>query len=240
MKVLILGHKGMLGSMVHKYYEHENIKCTTTEYKWPSNEFKNTIKNFNGDAIINCIAVTNPNKKGIAINHELPKYLDQEKNCKIIHPGTDSENEVGLYAASKFSASYYINTVGKNTKIIRSSIIGPELTPKPYLFEYIKNMSRINLSNKAMWNGSTTLFWAKFSLNLLNNWDTYEVDTTIGSECNSKFELANIIKDIFNLKIDILSSDEIVINRCLKQLKHKTPIKEQLIDLKDFIYIYNQ
>ena len=63
----------MLGSMVHKYYEHKDIKCITTNYRWPSNEFKNVIKNFKGDAIINCIVITNPNKKGIAINHELPK-----------------------------------------------------------------------------------------------------------------------------------------------------------------------
>ena len=240
MKVLILGHKGMLGSMVHKYYEHKDIKCITTNYRWPSNEFKNVIKNFKGDAIINCIVITNPNKKGIAINHELPKYLDQEKKCKIIHPGTDSENEVGLYAASKFSASYYINTVGKNTKIIRSSIIGPELNPKPYLFEYINNSEEINLSNKAKWNGSTTLYWAQFSLLLLYSWDTYEVDTIIGSECNSKFELAKIIKDVFELKVDVSSTDKVIINRCLKKLKHKIPIKEQLIDLKHFMHIYNQ
>tara|TARA_Y100000592_G_scaffold70636_1_gene109866 strand:+ start:5554 stop:6276 length:723 start_codon:yes stop_codon:yes gene_type:complete len=240
MEVLILGHKGMLGSMVHKYYEQEGIKCITTDYRWPSNEFKNFIKNFNGDAIINCIAITSPSKKGIAINHELPKYLDQEKNCKIIHPGTDSENEVGLYAASKFSASYYINTVGKNTKIIRSSIIGPEINPKPYLFEYIIDSNEITLSNKAKWNGSTTLYWAQFSLKLLSFWDNYDVDTIIGSECNSKFELANIIKDVFDLKTDITSTDEVVINRCLKQLKYKIPIKEQLIDLKDFMHIYNQ
>tara|TARA_Y100000401_G_C8298615_1_gene212771 strand:- start:231 stop:953 length:723 start_codon:yes stop_codon:yes gene_type:complete len=240
MEVLILGHRGMLGSMVHKYYEHENIECITTEHKWPSDNFKNAVKNFNGDAIINCIAVTNPSKKGIAINHELPKYLDQEKNCKIIHPGTDSENEVGLYAASKFSASYYINTVGKNTKIIRSSIIGPELTPKPYLFEYINSNSEIILSNKAKWNGSTTLYWAQFSLNLLRSWDKYEIDTIIGSECNSKFELAKIIKDVFELKVEISSTDKVVINRCLKNLKYKTPIKEQLIDLKHFMHIYNQ
>ena len=44
MEVLILGHRGMLGSMVHKYYEHENIECITTEHKWPSDNFKNAVK----------------------------------------------------------------------------------------------------------------------------------------------------------------------------------------------------
>ena len=66
------------------------------------------------------------------------------------------------------------------------------------------------------------------------------VDTIIGSECNSKFELAKIIKDVFELKVDVSSTDKVIINRCLKKLKHKIPIKEQLIDLKHFMHIYNQ
>ena len=240
MKVLILGHKGMLGFVVHQYFKDQNIECITTDYRWPSKEFKNVVENFKGDVIINCIAITVPDKDKININFELPIYLDTNTSCKIVHPGTDNENEMGLYAASKSKASLWILNEGKNTKIIRSSIIGPELTPKPYLFEYINNSEEINLSNKAKWNGSTTLYWAQFSLLLLYSWDTYEVDTIIGSECNSKFELAKIIKDVFELKVDVSSIDKVIINRCLKKLKHKIPIKEQLIDLKHFMHIYNQ
>ena len=96
MKILILGHKGMLGFTVHQYFKDQNIECVTTDYRWPSKEFKNVVKNFKGEAIINCIAVTTPDKSKININFELPIYLDKNSNCKIIHPGTDNENEMGL------------------------------------------------------------------------------------------------------------------------------------------------
>ena len=240
MKVLILGHKGMLGFVVHQYFKDQNIECITTDYRWPSKEFKNVVENFKGDVIINCIAITVPDKDKININFELPIYLDTNTSCKIVHPGTDNENEMGLYAASKSKASLWILNEGKNTKIIRSSIIGPELTPKPYLFEYIKKSKEISLSNYALWNGCTTLYWAKFSLDLLNNWNGFEKDTIIGSDCLSKVQLAYFIKDIFNLDITIKPTQEKAFNRCLKQNNYSIPIQEQLIDLKNFIYIYNQ
>ena len=240
MKILILGHKGMLGFTVHQYFKDQNIECVTTDYRWPSKEFKNVVKNFKGEAIINCIAVTTPDKSKININFELPIYLDKNSNCKIIHPGTDNENEMGLYAASKSKASLWILNDGKNTKIIRSSIIGPELNPKPYLFEFINNSKEISLSNYALWNGCTTLYWAKFSLDLINNWDKHKNDNIIGSDCLSKVQLAYFIKDIFKLDIKIKPTQDKAFNRCLKQSDYSVPIQEQLIDLKNFIYIYNQ
>ena len=114
MKVLILGHKGMLGFVVHQYFKDQNIECITTDYRWPSKEFKNVVENFKGDVIINCIAITVPDKDKININFELPIYLDTNTSCKIVHPGTDNENEMGLYAASKSKASLWILNEGKN------------------------------------------------------------------------------------------------------------------------------
>ena len=114
------------------------------------------------------------------------------------------------------------------------------MTPKPYLFEYIKKSKEISLSNYALWNGCTTLYWAKFCLDLLNNWDKFKKDTIIGSDCLSKVQLAYFIKDTFNLDITVKPTQDKAFNRCLKQSNYSVPIQEQLIDLKNFIYIYNQ
>ena len=43
MKILILGHKGMLGHMVHKYLLTKDCKIVTTDYRWPSQEFMDLI-----------------------------------------------------------------------------------------------------------------------------------------------------------------------------------------------------
>ena len=46
--------------------------------------------------------------------------------------------------------------------------------------------------------------------------------------------------DIINLDNTIKPTQEKAFNRCLKQNNYSIPIQEQLIDLKNFTYIYNQ
>ena len=52
---------------------------------------------------------------------------DENTNCKIIHPGTDCEMDDDDYGNSKRIASEWIKSSGQNTKIIKTSILGPEL-----------------------------------------------------------------------------------------------------------------
>ena len=56
MRILVLGHKGMLGHMVVKYLRNQNINVHTMDKRWPFNQ--QGIKTYNGDYIINCIAKT--------------------------------------------------------------------------------------------------------------------------------------------------------------------------------------
>ena len=66
-QALILGHKGMLGNAVLKYFESQSSKeiiSEVTENRWPTDKFKREILEFKGDFIINCIAKI-PNREGI-------------------------------------------------------------------------------------------------------------------------------------------------------------------------------
>ena len=40
MKVLVLGHKGMLGHMVTKYLLDNDVEVITTSIRWPESPFK--------------------------------------------------------------------------------------------------------------------------------------------------------------------------------------------------------
>ena len=54
MKVLVLGHNGMLGRTVCDYLNKErdiNVVIDSQKNRWPSDSFKRSIKNFNGDYI---------------------------------------------------------------------------------------------------------------------------------------------------------------------------------------------
>ena len=130
MKVLVLGHKGMLGHMVSKLLTSKNVEVTTTDCRWSTSCFKNTIKGFNGDYIINCIGAIHQRTDQFNINWELPQWLDENSNCKIIHPGTDCEMDDDDYGNSKRIAAEWIKSLGKNTKIIKTSILGPEISTK--------------------------------------------------------------------------------------------------------------
>ncbi len=56
MKVLILGHSGMLGSMVYDYLSKlDDVSTVIIRHRWPSDSFKTAVRNFDGDYIINCI-----------------------------------------------------------------------------------------------------------------------------------------------------------------------------------------
>jgi dTDP-4-dehydrorhamnose reductase len=237
MNILILGHNGMLGHMLVKYLTDKKYSIHTIDNKYPTNEFKEKVLNFNGDYIINCVGAIPQKTTQFDINYDLPIWLDKNSNCKIIHPGTDCEIDNDDYGISKRNASNYIKSDGIHTKILQTSIIGPELNSNYSLLEWFLN-SKDNVKGytQAMWSGITTLEWSKQCIKLINNWDEYKKETIIESTCLSKYDLLNLIKEIFNKDINIIADDRLNINKCLKGDIKASDIKTQLQDLKKYYY----
>ena len=240
MKVLILGHRGMLGHMVKRYFEKNKLNVETTDFKYPTEEFLNYVKNYNGDYIINCIGAIPQKTKYFTINLDLPIWLEKNSVCKIIHAGTDCEIDDDDYGISKREANKFIKEMGKKTKIIKSSIIGPELETKYSLMEWFLNSeSTVYGYSKAMWNGNTTLEWAKNCYNILLDWENYGVETILEGECLSKYELLKKIKKVFSKNIDILESENVICDKCLHGTIKTKKIEDQLSELKQEYYNKN-
>lgn len=239
MKIMVLGDRGMLGHMVLKFLKTKNIEICTIKNRWPEQSFLDEIKNFKGDYIINCIGAIPQKTKNFSINYELPIWLSENSKCSIIHPGTDCEMDTDEYGLSKSKASDYIKNYSTNTKIIKVSIIGPEINDSSSLLEWLLNNNNksINGYTDAMWNGVTTLEWSKQCYRLMENWNQYNTETIIESNCISKYELLNIVKKIFDKKIDIIPIPNKGKNKCLCNGIKTTSIDEQLIELKNFYYI---
>tara|TARA_R110000744_G_C19336226_1_gene559039 strand:- start:1137 stop:1868 length:732 start_codon:yes stop_codon:yes gene_type:complete len=241
LKILVLGHTGMLGHMVCKYlstmggYELKTIDC-----RWPSTKFLNDISNFDGNFVINCIASIPQRSDNFEINYELPIWLDKNLSCNVIHPGTDGELGNDYYGISKQNASDYITIDGKRTKIIKASLIGPEICNKVSLMEWFLNTNEKNVQgyDKFYWNGITTLQWSKICYSMINDFDNYDILNIPTSDRVSKYELLKIIKSVFNKKIKLSKNLKIEVNRCLEKT-HDMPninIKTQLEELKEFYY----
>ena len=236
MKVLVLGHNGMLGHIVNQYLKEKGVEVDTTNYRWPSFEFKKRIKEFKGDYIINCIGAIPQKTNKFQINYKIPTWIDINSKAKIIHPASDYEENTKGYYQSKYIASHWIKNYSKNTKIIKSSIIGPEINTKYSLFEWLLLQEKnIQGYSDYYWNGNTTLTWAKECYNILTNWDKYNKETILESECISKYDLLVKINQVFGKEIQIIPTKTELTNKCLKGDVKTPPMKEQLLELKSWI-----
>lgn len=236
MDILILGHNGMLGHMVTKYLSnYANI--ITINHRWPSKEFKTAILDSNADVLINCIGAIPQRTKNFEINWKLPIWLDQNFKGRVIHPGTDCEMDNDDYGVSKATAADWIINYGERTKIIKTSIIGPELKGNASLMDwFLSQKGEVFGYTKAKWNGNTTLEWAKQCYKLIHNWANYPTENILVTPCISKYELLNVIKKVFDKDINIIPQDKGK-NKCLVGEPLRCPdIEEQLNELKNYYY----
>lgn len=233
-KIIILGSNGMLGHMVKKYLEQYH-EIETINHRWPSKEFKTAILDSNADVLINCVGAIPQRTKDFTINWELPIWLDKWFNGKIVHPGTDCEIDDDEYGLSKARATNWILNYGEKTKIIKTSIIGPELKGNASLMDwFLSQKGEVFGYTKAIWNGITTLEWAKQCLSLIDNWDQYSLLNIPYSNPVSKFELLNIIKECYG-KTDVkILPKELGKNKTLKGTIKTSDIKNQITELVNF------
>jgi len=241
MDVMVLGHNGMLGHMVVKYLSDKGCNVTTCDYKFPTNEFKEFVSQYKGYYIVNCIGAIPQKTKDFSINYELPIWLDTYATCNVIHPGTDCELDYDEYGVSKKTARDYIVESGIRTKILKTSIIGPELNSSASLLEwFLSQTDKVYGYTKAMWNGNTTLEWAEQCYKLINSWNSYRLETILEGECVSKFELLNKFNLVFQKEILILEKDTELHGKCLIGDILTDPIIDQLYKLKKYYYETNR
>lgn len=234
MKILILGHKGMLGNCVHKYLK-KFYEIDTTEHRWPTNEFKDFIEDYDGDFIVNCIGAIPQKNNLFDINYDLPLFLEQNSNCRIIHPSSDCESFDTLYERSKLEATNWLVENSQKTKIIKCSIVGLELNGYNSLMSWFisKTDQKVFGFADAWWNGITTLQWAKIAKAMIESWDLFKELNIFQTDCVTKYELLSIINRVFNLNKDIIPKFGFGKNRCLDGFYVGT-IEEQIWELKKF------
>jgi dTDP-4-dehydrorhamnose reductase len=235
MKVLVLGHSGMLGSTVYDYLIGEVDSLAVISERWPSTPFKNMIKEFDGDYIINCIGVIPQQRTDkFEINYELPIWLDDNVTCRVIHQDTDMWEEKDDYTMSKVKAARHISHNGKRTKMLKTSIIGHDKNKVCLLDWFLSSEAEVTGYTECYWNGNTTLEWVTQAYKMMNNWERYAKCTAISTKCISKYELLQLIKEVYNKDIVIKESSELKYNRCLRGQLKIPSIREQLEELKVF------
>ncbi len=233
MKILVLGHNGLLGNANYKFFRSLNYNVHTCNEWFPSDAFKYEVQQFNGDYIINCIGAISQKTANFSVNIELPIWLDKNAKCRVIHPTSDL-HALNDYGFSKYESFKYLLKWGQRTKIIRTSIIGFEIGTKYSLLEwFLSQDKKVEGYTKAIWNGITTLEWAFQAGSMMMNWDSMNTSVTVGTDKISKYELLKLFNKLFNKNIEIIPIDKGE-DRSL-DLDIKLPsIEQQLKQLKVF------
>jgi dTDP-4-dehydrorhamnose reductase len=139
------------------------------------------------------------------------------------------------YGTSKRIASDYIKLYSKNTKILKTSIVGPEQGTANGLMAWLGAQSGLVKGyTKAIWNGNTTLEWAKHAENLMEKWDAYKIEEILASESVSKFAMLHMFADYYNKQDIIIDPVELGKDKSLQGTIKTKPLEQQLEELKQY------
>jgi len=204
------------------------------------------------DIVINCIGLlirASADRPAMAIylNSYFPHYLAElgkQMNFKTIHLSTDcvfsgekggyNENDVkdakDIYGQSKALGEI----VNEKDLTLRTSIIGPEIIEGGTgLFHWIMNQSgKIGGYGEVFWTGLTTLELAK-AIDSAIDQDLTSLYHLVPNEKISKFDLLQLIKEIWNRPIDISKNNEPKSDKSLlnnrKDFNYEVPNYHQML-----------
>jgi dTDP-4-dehydrorhamnose reductase len=204
---------------------------------------QNVMDKLHPDYVINCIGITkhqsisnNPIQM-ITVNSLFPHRLSlicDKIGVKLIHISTDcvfsgkkggyKENDFAdaddLYGRTKFLGE--VKDI-KNTLTIRTSIIGRELRTSFGLIEWFlsQNGGSVKGFKNAVFSGFTTSVLTDIITDILEKHSELYGLYHISAEPINKYELLNLVKEKFNLNIEIKPYDEFYCDRSLDSSKFR-------------------
>ena len=224
-------------------------KINLVKFDVLNDNLKEIIDKVKPEYIINCIGKIKPVideedplsvSQAQQINGVFPKHMEEVTslhNIKVIQIGTDCvfSGEKGSYSVEDDHDAVDIYGITKsegekdsgNKMLIRTSIIGPEITPGRSLLNWFLELevgSRVNGFQNHMWNGITTLAFAKVAQGLITS-DSYNpfVVHLTPKDIVTKYDLLTFFSESFGREdIEISPTDaELVVDRTLLSSSNK-------------------
>lgn len=189
--------------------------------------------------IINCIGIikqlpiSNDPLTAITVNAQLPHRISlvaRSANARFIHISTDCvfngkkgnyteedpSNAEDLYGRTKFLGE----VIYPHSVTIRTSIIGHELKMGFSLVDWFMNQKEeINGFTKAIYSGFPTIEVVNIITNYVIPNETLSGLYHISSDPISKYDLLNIMKEVYNKDITINPFDDFILDRSLNSDK---------------------
>ncbi len=257
MRVCVLGHRGMLGHVVCRYLKEAGHKVLTLDGRFEashSGAFVAKINDLDVQWCVNCIGIL---KRGEvspslmdSVNHCLPAECSRKllPCCGLIHASSD-----GVFSASS-SACYWDSPLNaaddygvskglaetalqrENDFIIRCSIVGPEQGTQRSLLAWLEaQRGEVPGYTNRMWNGVTTLEWAKCCDSILRGVDGAEgrIVQLASMPPVSKRDLLQTMADCWGWNVSVRPVEaDLAVSRYMVPNVPAVPIRTLLAELK--------
>ncbi len=231
MQIVITGHEGMLGTYVKKVLKDYDLILPDKGY----NDFK-------GKIVVNCAGIIRGRDESQMeeVNTFLPRKISKQTK-KLIQISTDCvfDGKRGFYQVYKDRENpndYYGSTKlrGECGVIIRTSILGESKKGRG-LLEWVRKQKEIDGYYTHLWNGITCLQLAYYIKSMIIAGDfTPSVRHLCSNRVYSKYELCEMIIDIYNLDVKIKRVWKWPKNMTLDGLIIGENLHDELLKQKEF------
>ena len=268
MKIIVLGSTGMAGRYISSYLKQyfKVVELNRNHFDALNVEVNYFDKIINqNDVVINCVGILKPyiDTIGIAethiINTTFPIILNnicERNDARFIHICSDCvfKGDKGNYSEIDKCDATDVYAITKKRvidgTIIRTSFIGNDLNDDGVgLMKWVTNNQNKTIDGyiNCLWNGITALELAKQIFKIIvqeNFWNS--VRHIFSPKIISKYELCNLINDIYNLNIKVIklkaqNIEGTIIKKYLDRSLcsiHRSMVKRsfetQLIEMKKF------
>jgi dTDP-4-dehydrorhamnose reductase len=259
MKICVLGHQGMLGHVVFRFLKERGHQMVTVSSKFTNNTctlFIDELISHSSDWTINCIGrrtsectaqeelfYANAFLVKTCLSHlEKPQNFIQASTDGVFNPHTSdrSVNDIldaqDFYGQSKIEAEKISLEYG--AKIIRTSIIGPDLCGIKNIFSwYLSQSNPVRGYANHSWNGITSLEWAKICERIITEKQAGSILQPAITPAISKKDLLEMIRRDWPNAVPVISGNAPNnIKRTLIPNINCPPLLEQLRGLKKWYF----
>jgi dTDP-4-dehydrorhamnose reductase len=259
-KVFILGHKGMLGHILHKVLLSKGFRVEVSTIRYSGeidDKLLMAVASSECTYIINAIGVIKQRSSDLAklmlTNSILPKHLllAMRSDQYLIHASTDcvfsgargsyklsdQPDPVDNYGLSKLLGECTYKD--RRSVVVRSSIIGPEISTSYGLFAwFLLGPDDANGYCNHFWNGITTLEWSNKIIKIIES-DHFPGGKIIHlstERVHSKLEVLRLINNTWSLNKNIKSFvHSVMLDRSLEPTIVCSELSQQLGELKVFM-----
>lgn len=227
---------GTVRSQIHlEFLKEKLIQVTTLEDR---NVLSGLLEHVNPDLIINCAGTTKHAPLGdnplttlnmnAVLPHKLLQYSDKH-NTRLIHISSDCvfsgdqgnyyeediTNATDLYGRTKALGE----VIGEKAITLRTSTIGHEIDTKFGLLEWFLSQQECHGFKRALFSGVTSLELATVIRDVVIPNENINGLYNLGSKTISKYDLLEIINDVYQCEVKIYADTNFQINRSLNSEK---------------------